>query len=43
MHHNVTPNNELKLMFEDISEQMKIGKEEEQQILIMVDFNAKIG
>ena len=43
MHYNVTPNNELKLMFEDISEQMKIGKEEEQQILIMVDFNAKIG
>ena len=42
MHHNVTPNIELKLMYEDISEQMKIGKEEEQQILIMGDFNAKI-
>ena len=40
---NVTPNNELKLMYEDIREQMKIGKEEEKQILIIEDFNAKIG
>ena len=40
---NVTPNNELKLMYEDIREQIKIGKEEKQQILITGDFNAKIG
>ena len=40
---NVTPNNELKLMYEDIREQVKIGKEEKQQILIIGDFNAKIG
>ena len=40
---NVTSNNELKLMYEDIREQIKIGKEEKQQILIIGDFNAKIG
>ena len=40
---NVTPNNELKLMYEDIREQIKIEKEEKQQILITGDFNAKIG
>ena len=40
---NVTPNNELKLMYEDIREQIKIGKEEKQQILIIGGFNAKIG
>ena len=39
----VTPNNELKLIYEDIREQMKTGKEEKQQILIIGDFNAKIG
>ena len=39
---NVTPNNELK-MYEDIGEQIKIGKAEKQQILILGDFNAKIG
>ena len=30
-------------MYEDIREQIKIGKEEKQQILIIGDFNAKIG
>ena len=40
---NVAPNNELKLMYEDIREQIKIWKEEEKQILIIEDFNAKIG
>ena len=40
---NVTPNNELKIMYEDIREQIKIGNEEKQQILILGDFNAKIG
>ena len=39
----LTPNSELKLMYEDIREQIKIGKEEKQQILILGDFNAKIG
>ena len=40
---NVTPSNELKLMYEDIREQIKIGKEEKQQIIITGDFNAEIG
>ena len=39
---NVTPNNELKIMHEDIREQIKIGKEDKQQVLILRDFNAKI-
>ena len=30
-------------MYQDIREQIKIGKEEKQQILIIGDFNAKIG
>ena len=37
-----TPNNELKIMYEDIREQIKIRKEK-QQILILGDFNAKVG
>ena len=32
---NVTPSNELKIMYEDIREQIKIGKEGKQQILII--------
>ena len=40
---DVTTNNELKIMYEDIRKQMKIGKEEKQQILILGYFNAKIG
>ena len=40
---NATPNNELKIMYEDIRKQIKIGKEEKQQILILGRFNAKIG
>ena len=39
---NVTPNNESKIIDEDIREQIKIGKEEKQQILILGDFNLKI-
>ena len=35
-----TPNNELKIMYEDIREQIKIRNEEKQQILILGDFNA---
>ena len=38
---NVTPNNKLKIMYEEIREQIKIGKEEKPQILILGDFNAK--
>ena len=30
-------------MYENIREQIKIGKVERQQILVLVDFNAKIG
>ena len=41
-HENLTPNNELKIMYKDIREQIKIGKEEKQQILIIGGF-AKIG
>ena len=40
---NVIPNNELKLIYEDTREKIKIGKEEKQQILIIGDLNAKIG
>ena len=29
---NVTPNNQLKIMYEDIREQIKIGKEEKQYV-----------
>ena len=39
----VTPNNKLKLMYEDIREQIKTRIKEKQQILILEDFNAKIG
>ena len=39
----VTPNNKLKLMYEDIREQIKKRIKEKQQILILEDFNAKIG
>ena len=39
---NVTPNNKLKIMYEEIRKQIKIGKEEKPQILILGDFNAKI-
>ena len=40
---NVASHNELKIMYEDISEQIKIGKEEKQHTLILGDFNWKIG
>ena len=39
----VIPNNKLKLMYEDIREQIKKRIKEKQQILILEDFNAKIG
>ena len=40
---NVTPNSELKKLYESISDQVDIGKENNQQIIILGDFNAKIG
>ena len=40
---NVTQNNKLKIMYEDIREQTKIEKEEKQQRLILRDLNVKIG
>ena len=40
---NVTLNSELKHMYESIAEQIQKGKEEKQQIVIIGDFNAKIG
>ena len=40
---NVTPNSELKKLYESISDQADIGKENNQQIIILGDFNAKIG
>ena len=39
---NVTPNNELKLMYEYIREQIKIWKEGKQKIPVLGYFNAKI-
>ena len=33
----------MKIMHEDIREQVKIGKEEKQQTIILGDFNEKIG
>ena len=40
---NVTSNNELKLVHNNISKQILIAHEEKQQVLILGDFNAKVG
>ena len=40
---NVTSNNELKVMYNNISKQISIAQEERQQVLILGDFNAKVG
>ena len=40
---NVTSNSELKKLYESISDQVDTGKENNQQIIILGDFNAKIG
>ena len=40
---NVTPNNEQKLLYQMIAEQIEIAKEKYQQVIMVVDFNAKIG
>ena len=39
---NVTSNNELKVMYNNISKQISIAQEERQQVLILGDFSAKI-
>ena len=40
---NVTSKNELKVMCNNISKQISIAQEERQQVLILGDFNAKVG
>ena len=40
---NVTQNNELKLLYKTIAEQIKIAREKYQQVLMVGDFNVKIG
>ena len=40
---NVTSNNELKIMYNNISKQISITQEERLQVLILGDFNAKVG
>ena len=40
---NVTPNSELKKLYESISDQVEIGKANNQQIVTLGDFNVKIG
>lgn len=42
-HRNVTPNNEFKIVCEDIREQTKTEKEENREKVIIGDFNANIG
>ena len=39
---NVTSNNGLKVMYNNISKQISIAQEERQQVLILGDFSAKI-
>ena len=40
---NTTPNNDLKILYSKIKEQVEIAEEESQQVLLIGDFNAKIG
>ena len=40
---NVTSNNKLKVMYNNISKQISIAQGERQQVLILGDFNAKVG
>ena len=40
---NVTSNNELKIVHNNISKQISIAQEEKQQVPILGDFNAKVG
>ena len=40
---NITSNNELKIIYINISKQISIAQGERQQVLILADFNAKTG
>ena len=40
---NVAPNGELKKLYESISDHVDIGKENNQEIITLGDFNSKIG
>ena len=40
---NVTSNNELKIMYNNINKQILITQEERQQVLILGDFSSKVG
>ena len=40
---NVTPNNELKLLYKTTAEQIEIAKEKCQQVHMVGDFNVKLG
>ena len=40
---NMTPNNEIKLLYETIAEQIEIAKEKHQQVLMVGDFDVKLG
>ena len=40
---NVASNNELKIMYENISKPILIAQKERQQVLILGDFNGKAG
>ena len=40
---NIISSNELKIMYNNISKQILIAQEKRQQVLILGDFNAKVG
>ena len=40
---NVTSNNEIKILYNNISKEISIAQEERQQVLVLGDFNAKVG
>ena len=40
---NMTPNNDLKLLYKTIAEQIEIAEEKQQQVLMVGDFSVQIG
>ena len=40
---SMTPNNDLKLLYKTIAEQIEIAEEKQQQVLMVGDFSLKIG